>query len=165
MRNVSYENRISDRFYFLSKPREISQVLLKRKWFKPNKKINLLAVAWVQFIVHDITLHDPKKYGEIVALPLAPRDPLGDYLMIPLTQREVGSTKSRPTYLNHTTHWVDASQLYGVSVQEANRFRSFKNGQMKLDEDSLIPIDKLGHILTPGYRNWWVGLSFLHHTM
>lgn len=165
-RNVSDKNRTSNRaLIFYPNPREISRKLLKRKKFKPNKKINLLGVAWIQFIIHDITYHNPNKSHEVIPLPLLPGDPLGDYLQIPMTKKEIGSTNFRPTYLNHTTHWVDGSQLYGRSKKESNRFRAFKNGEMKLDDNLLIPRDARGNVLTAGHRNWWAGLSFLHHTM
>lgn len=90
-------------------PRTVSRVLLTRDDFKPATTLNLLAAAWLQFMVRDWFSHgkgviddnswklerepdDNWKHGEL-KIPRTPRGP-----------RSPDDT-SPPTFINTETHW------------------------------------------------------------
>lgn len=72
------------------------------------------------------------------------------------------SDKSVPEYLNKTTHWFDASQLYGSDLKTQLKLRTMSNGLMKI-EGSHLPLDDNGEEIAGDTRNWWVGLSLVHN--
>ncbi len=124
-------DRILDR-----NPREVSRQLLTRHDFIPATSLNLLAAAWVQFMVKDWFSHgsgDPQRNFE---LPLAEDDPW--------PQRPLQVLKTLPdptraddgagpqTFLNTETPWWDASQLYGggTTAQDQVPRRSGADGKL-----------------------------------
>lgn len=57
-RNVPLENAYPDESMILTpNPRTVSQELLTRDTFQPASILNLLAAAWVQFMIHDWFSH------------------------------------------------------------------------------------------------------------
>jgi hypothetical protein len=154
-------------------PREVSRELLTRKQFVPVPFLNMIAVSWIQFMVHDWFNHTNSTTG-MIQVPLAQNDPLRrrdctDSLFIPKTAPDPTRTaldgffNIPPTYLNETTHWWDGSQVYGSDLQTANRLRTFRGGKLKISARGRLPIGEKG-IEDVGFnQNWWLGLSMMHH--
>ena len=148
-------------------PREVSRELLTRHEFIPATTLNLLAAAWIQFMVKDWFSHgagDPQHHFE---LPLADDDPwpqpplqILKTLPDPTRARDDGGPQ---TFLNTETHWWDSSQLYGggTTAQDKLPRRSGQDGKLLIGPGNLLvfPDDPaLSPAFTPG---WWLGLTMM----
>ena len=58
-------------------PRVVSRELMTREEFQPATILNLLAAAWIQFMVHDWFVHERSK-TDVVEIPTQPGDDLGE---------------------------------------------------------------------------------------
>jgi hypothetical protein len=148
-------------------PREVSRELLTRHDFIPATSLNLLAAAWIQFMVKDWLSHgagDPQHHFE---LPLADDDPW--------PQRPLRVLKTLPdptrarddlgpqTFLNTETPWWDASQLYGGGTAARDQLprRSGVDGKLLIGPGNrlVFPDDPaLSPAFVPG---WWLGLNMM----
>ncbi|MBV9354233.1 MAG: hypothetical protein JO023_01775, partial [Chloroflexi bacterium] len=151
-------------------PRTVSHALLTRQTFQPATSLNLLAAAWLQFMVHDWlshgknTKHDPWLIDVPDADWTGPR-PLTILRTQPDPTRPDRSAVAPASFLNTATHWWDGSQVYGSDQQRQAQLRSFEDGKLKLGGAGLLPIDpEHGVDLTGVNGNYWVGLSLLHTT-
>jgi hypothetical protein len=161
-------------------PRLISSNLLARPAgnFTPAGILNLLAAAWIQFQTHDWFNHGTPVKGNEFGVPLPPGD---SWAQNPMRIRRTrpDPTRADPnkpypdggpadgvgpaTYANAETHWWDASEIYGSSMQAAGALRSGVDGKIKVGADHLVPMDMAGLEETGLTVNWWVGLSILHN--
>lgn len=156
---------------FKPDPRILARKLLKRKNFLEVPWLNLFAVAWVQFMVHDWFDHGTPVKENRIKLPLQKDDPLrkkmGGYMKVDRTKPDTCRTKDDslpPAYQNDVTHWWDGSQLYGSDKETHARVRSFAHGKLKVGDDGLLPVDSKSNIDITGFsKNWWIGLSILHN--
>jgi Animal haem peroxidase len=148
-------------------PREVSRELLTRHEFIPATSLNILAAAWIQFMVKDWFSHgagDPQHFFE---LPLAaddpwPQRPLTVLKTLPDPTRAVGDGGPQ-TFLNTETPWWDASQLYGGGTTAGDQMprRSGADGKLAIGADNqlVFPDDpKKSPAFTPG---WWLGLNIM----
>ena len=55
-------------------PRVVSRELMTRHEFQPVPILNLLAAAWIQFMVHDWFVHKRSSLADGIEIPLAPGD-------------------------------------------------------------------------------------------
>ena len=96
-------------------PRVVSLELMTRDQFQPATVLNLLAAAWIQFMVHDWFVHKRSK-TQTIGIPIQPGDAWGSPEMtVPRTEPDPappGSTRP-PAYANENSHWWDSSHLYG----------------------------------------------------
>jgi Animal haem peroxidase len=151
-------------------PRVVSRRLLTRETFIPATSLNLLAAAWIQFQVHDWFSHSKSDKGDDFRVPLDQDDNWSDREMRirrtanDSTRRPEESTRP-PTYLNHESHWWDASQIYGDNEAITTQLRDKFDGKLVFDEKAhLLPIDPATGIERTGFTdNWWIGLSLLHN--
>ncbi|TCL75688.1 peroxidase family protein [Rhizobium sp. BK251] len=162
---------------FEPSPRLVSNRLLARRDFVPVPHLNVLAAAWIQFMVHDWLSHGKSDVSVMHDVPL----PEGDdwafgKMTVPRTFPDVtgGAPDGRPAaYHNTETHWWDGSQIYGSSLQRQIEVRSdpssgqvLANGKLYLDANGMLPIDvnaKWPNQELAGVNgNWWIGLSVLH---
>jgi hypothetical protein len=143
-------------------PRTISRELLTRDQFQPATTLNVLAAAWLQFMIRDWFSHGKGDVQRAWELPLGGDDPWPQRpMVIPRTiadpTRPPGADGGPPTYLNTETAWWDGSQLYGSNKQMQMTVRSGEQGKLRLDPDGMIPrpfLEQLDH--EPGF---WVGLA------
>jgi hypothetical protein len=148
-------------------PREVSRQLLTRHDFIPATSLNLLAAAWVQFMVKDWFSHgsgDPQRSFE---LPLAeddpwPQRPLQVLKTLPDPTRAADGAGPQ-TFLNTETPWWDASQLYGggTAAQDQVPRRSGADGKLLIGAGNqlVLPDDPaLSPAFSPG---WWLGLNMM----
>ena len=136
--------------------------------------LNDLAIAWIQFMLHDWINHRQQSISSagFIRVELAEDDPFRaryhqDALIFPRTQPDTMPTPGMLTYRNEVTAWWDGSQIYGSDQATQDQVRQgpdsslLADGKMRLD-DGLLPVDEKGRQLSGFTRNWWVGLSMFH---
>ncbi|HZA24365.1 MAG TPA: peroxidase family protein, partial [Dehalococcoidia bacterium] len=149
-------------------PREVSRKLLAREQFIPASTLNLMAGAWLQFMIHDWFSHGKNDKNNHIRIPLNADDPWphGNPMTFLGTTKDptrpAGSQDYPPTFLNAETHWWDGSQLYGTSQEILNKVRSGEQGKLKIGSDGLLLVDEHGIDITGVTGNYWIGLSMLH---
>jgi hypothetical protein len=146
-------------------PRVVSRTLMTREQFQPATILNLLAGAWIQFMVHDWFVHKRSKTDKI-DIPLAQGDDWSDGKMtIPRTEVDPAPAGSKrpPAYANLNSHWWDASMLYGCDASVAAKVRANVGGKLRIEPTGLLPTDPVTGISFSGFTdNWWIGLAMLH---
>ena len=146
-------------------PRVISRELLTRETFEPATTLNVLAAAWLQFMIKDWFSHGKGDISRAWEVPVAENDPWPQKpMLVPRTiadpTRPDGDNSGPPTYLNVETHWWDGSQLYGVNADMQKMVRTGEGGKLRLDENGMLPrplLEMAGH--EPGF---WLGIALLH---
>jgi hypothetical protein len=146
-------------------PRVVSRELMTRDAFKPATILNLLAAAWIQFMVHDWFVHRRSK-TDAIEIPTASGDDWGaPSIRVPRSVPEAapsGSTRP-PAYANDNSHWWDASQIYGCDREVATKLRSHIGGKLRIEPTGLLPVDPVTGVHFSGFTdNWWIGLAMLH---
>ena len=146
-------------------PRVVSRALMTREQFQPATILNLLAGAWIQFMVHDWFVHK-RSATEKIDIPLATGDNWSDPKMtIPRTEPDPGPAGSTrpPAYANLNSHWWDASMLYGSDATVAEKVRAKVGGKLRIEPTGLLPNDPETGVSFSGFTdNWWIGLAMLH---
>jgi hypothetical protein len=144
-------------------PRVISRQLLTRERFQPATGLNVLAAAWLQFMIRDWFSHGKSEKENPWVIEVLPDDPWpGDRpITILRTRRDPTRTPDEandpPTFINTETHWWDGSQLYGSDEEHQRRVRAGKDGKLLLDADGMLPAPMLAQSAEePG---WWLGLA------
>jgi len=136
-------------------PREISNALAAENGSGTTNDRNLSAFVyiWGQFIDHDMDLTDTETDSETSSFDIAvPKgdpqfDPRGTGTQtIPLTRSEfdpaTGTSKTSPRQqVNSTTAWMDASMIYGSSLEVAQKLRTLEGGKMKTGDGETMPVD------------------------
>ena len=148
-------------------PREVSRELLTRHDFIPATSLNLLAAAWIQFMVKDWLSHGTGDPQHVFELPLAaddpwPQRPLTVLKTLPDPTRAAGQDGPQ-TFLNTETPWWDSSQLYGGGTTAGDQVprRSGADGKLLIGADNrlVLPDDPaLSPAFVPG---WWLGLNMM----
>ena len=142
-------------------PRTVSRKLMTRDAFKPATTLNLLAAAWLQFMIRDWFSHGKGDNKSVLHLKLEEDDPWAHgHLRVPRTPSAPSqNSTSPPSYANTETHWWDGSQIYGSSVTAQAVVRSWENGKLRLGPSGSLPVDILDRLAEePG---WWVGLALM----
>jgi hypothetical protein len=145
-------------------PRTVSRELLVRKSFVPAESLNMLAAAWIQFMVRDWFSHGKSPKDNPWLVPLAPDDywwqnPMRIMRTPPDPTRPPGSDKAPPTHINTECHWWDGSQIYGSNPQTQKQVRSGHDGKLLLTSEGVLPDSLLAELAeVPG---WWIGLAMM----
>ncbi len=146
-------------------PRVVSRELMTREQFQPATILNLLAAAWIQFMVHDWFVHR-RSTTEVVEIPKAPGDDWSDpsirvRRVVP-EAAPAGSTRP-PAYANLNSHWWDASEIYGCDPAIAAKLRTKIGGKLRIEPTGQLPVDPDTGVSVTGFSdNWWIGLAMLH---
>ncbi len=163
-------------------PRLVSNRLLARREFIPVPHLNVLAAAWIQFMVHDWLSHGPNdKARSAHEIPLPDGDDWPEGRMTVLRARpdtRHPQDEGRPAaYANVETSWWDASQIYGSSLERQRLVRTdpvtkhmLDDGKLALRADGSLPLEEcipggkcVENLELAGVNgNWWAGLSVLH---
>jgi hypothetical protein len=146
-------------------PRVVSRTLMTREEFQPATFLNLLAAAWVQFMVHDWFVHK-RSQADAIEIPTAAGDDRGASSMrVPRSEPDpapAGSTRP-PAYANLNSHWWDASQIYGSNASMSAMLRTKIGGKLRIEPTGLLPVDPETGLHFSGFTdNWWIGLAMLH---
>ena len=166
-RNVPLEHVFPDTANLLDpNPRVVSRELMTRETFQPATILNLLAAAWIQFMVHDWFVHK-RSATEAIEIPTAARAttgarrPSGCPRSVP-EPAPAGSTRP-PAYANLNSHWWDASQIYGCDARTAAALRTGPAASCGSSRPDLLPVDPDTGLHFSGFTdNWWIGLAMLH---
>lgn len=163
-------------------PRLVSNALLARREFVPVPHLNLLAAAWIQFMVHDWLSHGPNDpTAKPLEIPLPSDDRWeGGHMTVLPTVPDVTSDLDKgrpPAFTNVETSWWDGSQIYGSSLERQQLVRTdpetghvLADGKLGLQADGSLPIEgkTVRGKVSPNLElagvngNWWIGLSVLH---
>jgi hypothetical protein len=146
-------------------PRLVSRELMTRDTFQPATILNLLAAAWIQFMVHDWFVHK-RSDTEFAEIPTVQGDDFGaPGIRVPRSVPESAPAGSKrpPTYANPNSHWWDASQIYGSDPVVAKKVRTGIGGKLRIEPTGLLPVDPDTGVHFSGFTdNWWIGLAMLH---
>ncbi|KAJ3032838.1 hypothetical protein HDV00_007033 [Rhizophlyctis rosea] len=146
-------------------PWVVSDKLFKRKdgKFIPDERINLLAGAWIQFMIHDWFNHGTTTARDPY---LIPTDNKGPALHVFHTAPDPTYNKSSglpPSFINTVTHWWDGSQIYGIDDATSTRLRTRNSGKLRLTPSGSIPTDpKTGLPIIGQPINNWLGVTAIH---
>ena len=146
-----------------AQPGVISSKLLARKNFIAAGNLNLLAAAWIQFMIHDWVQHEKSETKQsTVALEKGHR--LGSSFSIPETPNDSRQGESHFSSVNKVTAWWDGSQIYGSDLLTQRSLRQLDGGRLKITDSKLLPVDSnTGQEIAGMTDNWWLGLSLFHH--
>jgi hypothetical protein len=165
-RNVPLQNAAPDvPNLLIPNPRIVSRELMTREQFQPATILNLLAAAWIQFMVHDWFVHK-RSPTDAIEIPTAPGDDWGaPSIRVPrsIPEPTPAGSKRPPAYANQNSHWWDASQIYGSDVKTAAILRTTLGGKLRIEPTGLLPVDPETGVHFSGFTdNWWIGLAMLH---
>jgi hypothetical protein len=167
-RNVPLSETFPDTANIMNpSPRRVSLELLTRTTFQEVKILNVLAAAWVQFMVHDWFMHKKGAWSHTHDVTLDPGDTWHEQPMrVPKTPADppkvAGSTRP-PAYINENTHWWDGSAIYGSSASTQSSLRAGREGKVLVSPSGRLGVDPVtGKEITGFTENGWVGLSLLH---
>ena len=167
-RNVPLSETFPDTRNLLTpNPREVSLQLLTRTVFQPATILNVIAAAWIQFMVHDWFVHKKGSWTHTHDIPLNEADGWHERTMrVPKTPAEApkvpGSTRP-PAYINENTHWWDGSHVYGSSPSAQASLRAGREGKVLVSPSGRLGVDPVTGLEITGFTdNGWVGLSLLH---
>jgi hypothetical protein len=163
-RNVPLEHTYPDNHWALLEPspRTVSRELLTRETFQPATTLNLLAAAWLQFMIRDWFSHGKSETENPWELELSEDDPWSQERPMRIMRTRRDPTRSPddtspPTYLNTETHWWDGSQIYGSNAEMQAMVRSGEDGKLVVDPDGTAPDALISHASQePGF---WIGLA------
>lgn len=167
-RNVPVSETFPDTANLMTpSPRRVSLELLTRTAFQPAKILNVIAAAWIQFMVHDWFAHAKGVWTHTHDVPLDASDTWHERPMrVPKTPADppkvAGSTRP-PAYVNQNTHWWDGSHVYGSSASAQASLRAGRDGKVLVSAGGRLGVDPVtGREITGFTENGWVGLSLLH---
>ena len=133
----------------------------------PIDRINILAAAWIQFMIRDWLSHGKSPKENPWQVPLQDDDPWPERPMHILRTREDPTRTPEeegrpPTHINVHTHWWDGSQIYGSDAQTQAQVRSGRDGKLKIGPDGLIPVDPNSEKHPADESGFWIGLAMMH---
>jgi hypothetical protein len=151
-------------------PRLVSRYLLTRETFQPATTLNVLAAAWIQFMIRDWFSHGPGPQENPWQVPLATDDPWPRSAR-PMTilrtpadpTRPTDADGALPTHINYESHWWDASQIYGSNADYQRRARTGVAGKLRVDESGFpaVEVDPLSPKHPADVPGFWIGLALL----
>jgi hypothetical protein len=148
-------------------PRTVSRELLTRETFQEATSLNLLAAAWIQFMLRDWVSHGPSPKENPWEVPLADDDPWPEKPMRILRTKDDPTRTSDdegmpPTHVNVHTHWWDGSQIYGSDEATQGQVRLGEAGKLRIGPDGLIPVDPNSEKHPADEPGFWIGLVMMH---
>ena len=167
-RNVPLAETFPDTKNLLNpSPRQVSLELLTRTVFQPATILNVIAAAWIQFMVHDWFMHKKGSWTHTHDIPLDPGDGWHERTMrVPKTPADapkVANSTRPPAYVNENSHWWDGSQVYGSGPAAQAALRVGRDGKVLVSPNGRLGVDPMTGLEITGFtENGWVGLSLLH---
>ncbi len=167
-RNVPLSETFPDTANLLTpSPRQVSLELLTRDIFQPATFLNVIAAAWIQFMVHDWFVHKKGSWTHTHDIPLNDGDDWHERPMrVPKTPADppkVANSTRPPAYINENTHWWDGSHVYGSSPSAQASLRAGRDGKVLVSPSGRLGVDPITGLEITGFtENGWVGLSLLH---
>ncbi|KAJ0237310.1 Alpha-dioxygenase 1 [Hirschfeldia incana] len=141
-----------------------TKLLARRKLIDTGKQFNMIAASWIQFMIHDWVDHlEETNQIELVApKEVANECPLRSFRFFKTKEVPTGFFEIKTGTLNSRTPWWDSSAIYGSNSKAMDRVRTYKDGKLKLSEETgLLLQDQDGLAISGDVRNSWVGVSAL----
>lgn len=141
-----------------------TKLLARRKLIDTGKQFNMIAASWIQFMIHDWVDHlEETNQIELVApKEVANECPLSSFRFFKTKEVPTGFFEIKTGSLNSRTPWWDSSAIYGSNSKAMDRVRTYKDGKLKLSEETgLLLQDQDGLAISGDVRNSWVGVSAL----
>ena len=153
-----------DRVVLGPSPRKVSRELLTRREFLPATTLNVLAAAWLQFMIRDWFSHGKSEKENPWKLELDESDPWPQERPMQIMRTRKDPTRSPddaspPTYVNTETHWWDGSQIYGSNAETQQRVRSGKDGKLIVGPGRMLPRELVAEASKE--LGFWLGLALL----
>ncbi|KAK4735881.1 hypothetical protein R3W88_010142 [Solanum pinnatisectum] len=152
--------------YALLEPHPVTvatKLLERRKYTDCGGQFNMIACAWVQFMIHDWNDHmeDTEQVELRAPQEVAARCPLKSFKFLKTKKLPTGSPDLKFGHLNSRTPWWDGSVIYGNNEEGMIRVRRFKDGKLRVSGDGLLEHDDKGIPISGDVRNYWAGYSLL----
>ncbi|KAL3629247.1 hypothetical protein CASFOL_026469 [Castilleja foliolosa] len=159
-----------DQSHKLTKPDPmlvVTKLLARRDLIDTGKQFNMIAAAWIQFMIHDWVDHIENTNQQVELR--APREvanqcPLKSFKFFESREVQIandGHNQIKSGYLNRRTPWWDGSAIYGSDEESMKKVRTYKDGKLKIAGNGLLLVNPNGVILSGDVRNAWAGLSAL----
>ncbi|MDH6229340.1 peroxidase family protein [Streptomyces sp. MJP52] len=148
-------------------PREISRALLTRDSLIPAESVNSLVAAWLQFMVRDWFSHGTSPVERPWEVPLMDDDPWPERPMrIMRTPDDPTRDPQAPagtpdTRVNVSSHWWDASQIYGTGEQEQRLLRTGELGKLHVGDGGRPPVPADPSRDPSRVPGFWLGLAMM----
>ena len=148
-------------------PREVSRALMTRTELIEATSVNALVAPWLQFMIRDWFSHGKSPQDNPWEVALAedddwPDNPMRIMRVMDDPTRPASAAGQPPTFVNTSSHWWDASQIYGQTPEYQKFVRSGQDGKLRVEPDGSLP-------LPPGKTDgnpteepgFWIGLAML----
>ena len=146
-------------------PREVSRALMTRHQLIEATSVNALVAPWLQWMIRDWFSHGTSPSDNPWTIELAADDtweqrPLTIMRSLDDPTRPPDMPASPPTSLNASTHWWDASQIYGTTPEYQQAVRTGQDGKLKVEPNGLLP-KPMGDGNPTTEPGFWLGLVLL----
>jgi hypothetical protein len=148
-------------------PREVSRALMTRESLIEATSVNALVAAWLQFMIRDWFSHGKSPQDNPWEVQLAPDDdwpenPMRIMRTMDDPTRPASATSEPPTFVNTSSHWWDASQIYGTTPEYQAFVRTGKGGKLRVEPDGSLPLPPGTTDGNPSEEpGFWIGLAML----
>lgn len=142
-------------------PREVSRRLMTREKLVAATSVNALVAPWLQWMIRDWFSHGKSPTDDPWRIELAEDDPWQERPMLVMRAPEdptrADGLQSPRSSLNTSTHWWDASQIYGTTQEYQRESRTYEGGKLRIEANGMLPTPKSNHPTAeePGF---WLGL-------
>ena len=147
-------------------PREVSRALMTRRGLIEATSVNALVAPWLQFMIRDWFSHGPSPQDQPWEVQLAddddwPERPMRVMRVMDDPTRPAAGSAHPPTFINTSSHWWDASQIYGHTPEYQTFVRTGYDGKLRVDPDGSLPLPP-GRDGNPTEEpGFWIGLAML----
>ncbi|KAL1211305.1 Alpha-dioxygenase 1 [Cardamine amara subsp. amara] len=141
-----------------------TKLLTRRKLIDTGKQFNMIAASWIQFMIHDWVDHleDTNQIELVAPREVAKECPLNSFRFFETKKVPTGFFEIKTGSLNIRTPWWDSSVIYGSNSKTLDRVRTYKDGKLKISEETgLLLHDDDGIAIAGDIRNSWGGVSAL----
>lgn len=140
-----------------------TKLLARRKFKDTGKQFNMIAVSWIQLMIHDWVDHleDTNQIELIAPREVANQCPLKSFKFYKTKEVATGFDEIKTGTPNTRTPWWDGSVIYGSNVKTLKKVRTLKDGKLKISPDGLLLHDQDGIAVSGDVRNSWIGVSTL----
>jgi hypothetical protein len=150
-------------------PRDVSRALLTRDELTPAESVNSLVAAWLQFMIRDWFSHGTSPAERPWEVPLMDDDPWPEQPMQIMrtpddpTRDPQAPTGTPDTRVNVSSHWWDASQIYGTNETEQRLMRTGELGKVHLWDDAQSPFPSDPSRDPSRVPGFWLGLAMMQN--
>jgi hypothetical protein len=148
-------------------PREVSRALMTRTKLIEATSVNALVAPWLQFMIRDWFSHGKSPQDNPWEVALAdgddwPHNPMRIMRVMDDPTRPASAAGQPPTFINTSSQWWDASQIYGQTPEYQKFVRSGQDGKLRVEPDGSLPLPPGKTDGNPSEEpGFWIGLAML----